>query len=327
MKSLDFVGLDFEYIPTNDGKHIIQVGIASIVNGELIESFTTLVKPKCTKEVFNASPARKITGITYEELEEAPSFCEVLAMIYNRLNNKLIIAHSAKSADISALYDELMRNDIPRKKTRWPSFDFICTKELSEQIWGTGRGRNTLKAVCERLCINIDQHHNACCDAVCATKIYIKLQEILPSKQITNTRSRFDCTYKQDDINYENRLPYDLCQKKQDISFTKRKYEPSNSLKDYMTNVELPGELYKMEGKKIVLTGFDNNTKYRLQIAFERVGAKIQAQPNGKTDLMIMGENPGPKKQEIAEELGIETIKYETEFIDYFNLVSADFLG
>ena len=41
---------------------------------------------------------------------------------------------------------------------------------------------------------------------------------------------------------------------------------------------------------------------------------------------MIVDKKTGWRKLEIANSLGIEQIDFKTEFIDYFNIDSADFI-
>lgn len=64
-------------------------------------------------------------------------------------------------------------------------------------------------------------------------------------------------------------------------------------------------EDHMFSGKNIVITGkLENYTRKELKAALESVGANVRSSVNGNTDYLIVGENPGSKKDK-AEELGV----------------------
>lgn len=64
-------------------------------------------------------------------------------------------------------------------------------------------------------------------------------------------------------------------------------------------------EDHMFNGKNIVVTGrLENYTRSEMKTALETVGANVRSSVNGNTDYVIVGENPGSKKDR-AEELGI----------------------
>lgn len=74
---------------------------------------------------------------------------------------------------------------------------------------------------------------------------------------------------------------------------------------------ETVDEDHMFNGKNIVVTGrLENYTRSEMKSALESVGANVRSSVNGNTDYVIIGENPGGKKDR-AEELGIPILTEE----------------
>ena len=116
-----FVALDFEYLPTT--QEIVQIGYAFVSNGEIIEERYQYIKPRCTPEYYNNQIYfLMLTGITYDMLHDAPTMEEVIPDLYKILNNNIIVAHNARSADLCVLTKELERcNSNNYYEIRWLS--------------------------------------------------------------------------------------------------------------------------------------------------------------------------------------------------------------
>lgn len=321
MEKLNFVALDFEYVTVVGDqypKHVTQVGIVRVENGAIVERYSSYIKPLCSKKEFDKDfHAKRKTGIRYGMLEDKPTFVELWDSLFDKLNGNLVVAHNARGADLAALTNELERNNISRSSSQWPLFDVICTCTISSQIWS--QKESGLEVVCDKLDIPIDQHHDACCDAECAAKIYMKLHEILPSNQMAEERLNFDCNYKK---SIDNRPRYN---ESQCDCLADEEY----SILD-LGSIDIPNGLYSVAGKNIVLTCFGSSRiRECLKEVFESVGATIQTSstvPNGRTDLMLIGSvGSAPKKEERAKELGVEIIDSLSDFIDSFEL-TEDFI-
>lgn len=297
MKKLNFTALDFEYVTVKgQGKHITQVGIVSVSDGNIIDRYESLVKPSCSKEEFKADwHALNATGITYEMVAQAPSFSELLPTIYEKLNGKVVIAHNAKSADIAALTNELERNNTPRHDSLWPSFQCICTKVLSGC---------SLEDLCAQCNITMHQHHNACCDAECTAKAYTKLCNQLSTEEIDYATFLYDCSYYIGGNN-SKRTSYNQC----------------NSIEPTEFDIDLDNIPWDNPdqycGQNIVLTGFDTYTKNLYKYIFNHLGANIQSNICNSTTLLVTGWKPGPKKIQKANEIGIP-------IISHWDLASSD---
>lgn len=72
------------------GDQVIQIGLCVIERGEIIEQYSTLVKP--TKEI--PSFIEKLTGITNEDVSLSPAVEEILPDLLFRLDNAILVAHN-----------------------------------------------------------------------------------------------------------------------------------------------------------------------------------------------------------------------------------------
>jgi DNA ligase (NAD+) len=74
-------------------------------------------------------------------------------------------------------------------------------------------------------------------------------------------------------------------------------------------------------GKGVVFTGkMQSGTRSEMQTLARRLGAKVQTHVSGATDLLVCGENVGPKKLENARRKGVQILT-ESEF---FSLIGDD---
>lgn len=307
MEKLNFVALDFE-MATRTKKRICQIGLVKVVDSCVVAEKCWLIKPPANEYDSQCVELHHITpGMT----ANMPEFDQVWPEVFAYLNHSVVVAHHAKSIELAALTYALEEYGINRESELWPKFDCYCSRQTADM---SGMFEDCqLMTICQHYCYDF-MHHDAVEDAKAAAVVMLKMQE----DGIYRTFSDLKC------IPYDN--DYHVGKSHHGQSKTKKKFEPGKKLYEFMNHVPLPDGLSQASGMRIVLTGFDDETRYRLKTAFERVGAKIQQQPNGLTDLMIVDKETGWKKLEKAEELGITRIDFNSEFIDYFNIDKAEFL-
>lgn len=100
----DYTVLDIETTGfDNISDNIIEIGAIKVRNDQQIDTFNTLVNPgmKISRTI------TRITGITNEELEQAPDFSEIADPFSSFLGDDIIIGHNV-SFDIDFLYDSLL---------------------------------------------------------------------------------------------------------------------------------------------------------------------------------------------------------------------------
>ena len=115
---IETTGLD----PTVDS--IIELAAIRIENGNLSDTYSSLVNPGFPISQFIS----QLTGITNEELENAPFLKDILIDFYNFLGNSILVGHNIHF-DINFLYD-----NIERETGRFLSNDFIDTLRLSKSF-------------------------------------------------------------------------------------------------------------------------------------------------------------------------------------------------
>ena len=153
---MDFTAIDFE---TAIGKRwsICQVGIVRVENGRIINKISRLVRPPNNEySEWNT----RVHGITPTDTIDSPTFLEIWSEIKPYIENKLVVAHNS-DFDIDCLNKTLEYYNIPK-----PRFEIDCTFRRTGQ---------KLDNLCEAFDIELENHHDAECDAIACAEIYIKL--------------------------------------------------------------------------------------------------------------------------------------------------------
>lgn len=140
-----------------------QIGIAEFENGELINSWESLINPEDYFDSLNTS----IHGITEKMVKEAPSFPDILMEIEKRVNGKILFHHMP--------FDRLALNRVCDKyglavlNPTW-----IDSAKVVRRTWkefcSSGYG---LKNITRYLGISFN-HHNALEDAIATGKVLLK---------------------------------------------------------------------------------------------------------------------------------------------------------
>lgn len=102
------------------------------------------------------------------------------------------------------------------------------------------------------------------------------------------------------------------------ISFSEKKIE-----KQYLyPKKDLEDKSHFFYSKKVVITGDFEHFEDRNEIAklLWEVGADVDTGVGKNTNALVVGENPGPSKMMLAEDMGIDFIT-ENEFRELFELV------
>lgn len=227
----------------------------------------------------------RIHGISSQMTENAPSFQDIWSKIIHFIEEQIVVCHNS-SFDIGKLENTLNYYSI-----ELPNFSSVCTYKIY--------GKN-LKDCCNLFSINIANHHHALADAEACALIYLKsLQHLNPvEKDVKEEKahSQINSFYSQKQILKDDLIP------------------------DF-ENCCSSNPFYK---KKIVLTG-DLNFISRKDIAHELKirGADVNTCITKKTDIVIVGDSPGPVKLQKIEELkqmgfAIQLI-FEDELINCIN--------
>ena len=275
---MNFVAIDVE---TAIGKRwsICQIGLAIVENGEITQTFSRLVQPPQNEYAIGNI---NIHGITPDMTESAPVFPDVWDEIYPLIEGKRLVAHNA-SFDINCLHQTLEFYNRPI-----PKIEYDCT---------FSRTGYKLTDICDAYEIELNNHHDATCDAVACAKVYMNLMKGI-EPDFSKIRPHFE-----NSGNFFAQEGHEhLC---------------GDVLKPDLNNADYNSPFY---AKKIVFTGVLNSID-RKEAAdlVKKLGADIDTSITKRTNFVITGSAPGPSKMEKINQLNAQgcdiRLIYEEEFL------------
>lgn len=183
---------------TNPGSQakIIQVGIVLLENGEIVQSYQTDVNPQEALDQHIID----LTGITDQQLAQAPLFSQVAGVIYDLLEDAVFVAHNV-AFDANLLAEALFWEGYELRTPR------VDTVELAQVCFP--RFQNySLGSLCQELGIPLENAHTALADAqATADLLRILMQRIqeLPKGLVENLWKKSDA------LLYETGLIFQDC--------------------------------------------------------------------------------------------------------------------
>lgn len=172
-----FVVVDLETTgssPKKDDK-IIQIGMVTIENGEITETFSSLINPGRQIPVFIES----LTGISNDMVEAAPHFAEVAPKIVDMLDQACFVAHNV-FFDLPFLQAELKAAGF-----RYFTGIVVDTVELARILYPSAWGYK-LSELAEQENIVHERPHQADSDAlVTAELLLIMLNQLADLPEVT----------------------------------------------------------------------------------------------------------------------------------------------
>ncbi len=161
----EFVVFDIETTGTDFDDKITEIGAVKVIDGEIVESFATLINPK--KHI----PANivEITGIDDEMVKDAPLFEDVCADFYKFCYGATIVAHNA---DFDTRFI--------RNQSKPLDYDFdnpvLDTLAIGREVV-VGVANYKLNTLCDKFGI-VFHHHRALSDAQATAELFIELIRI-----------------------------------------------------------------------------------------------------------------------------------------------------
>jgi DNA polymerase III subunit epsilon len=110
---------------------ITEIGILRVVDGELVEEWSTLVDP----ERSIPEDIRILTGISNEMVRGKPTFAELAREVHDRLDGHVFVAHNARF-DYGFLKNEFRRCGLAF------TADVLCTVRLSRRLHPEAHGHS-----------------------------------------------------------------------------------------------------------------------------------------------------------------------------------------
>ena len=160
----DFAAIDFE-TANNERTSVCSVGIVVVRNGEIADSFYSLIQPE--PNYYNYWNTQ-VHGLTREDTEEAPVFPEVWKKVEPLIEGLPLVAHNKS-------FDEACLKAVFRcYQMDYPDYPFFCTCVASRRKL-PHLSNHQLHVVAEACGYHLDNHHHALADAEACAAIAIKI--------------------------------------------------------------------------------------------------------------------------------------------------------
>lgn len=164
-----YVVFDLETTGLDAKKHeIVEIGAVKVENGEIVDTFSTFVKPK--KGMTEA--ATEVNGITDEMLADAPSINRVLPEFKKFIGSCTLVGHNAEF-DCKFLYIACARFQMKLTNS------YVDTLEMAQKAYPY-MGNHKLGTLCNYLGIENETAHRALSDSQATQKVFCKLWDIVP---------------------------------------------------------------------------------------------------------------------------------------------------
>jgi DNA polymerase-3 subunit epsilon len=138
---------------TATADRVTEVGIICVVDGVVVDEWSTLVDPKCSIP----AEIQALTGITNDMVRDAPTFSEIAAEVRARLADATFVAHNAR-------FDYgFIKNEFRRMGESFTA-DVLCTVRLSRRLYPE-YNRHGLDQLRERHHLSMNGRHRALGDA------------------------------------------------------------------------------------------------------------------------------------------------------------------
>lgn len=157
-----FVAIDVETTGLEKDAHIIEIGLVSVNNGKIVDSWQTFVKPPIAipREVTH------LTGITNKMVANAPSWADIQEELLSYLKDQIIVAHN-HSFDQARIEFELGYS----LSNQW-----LDTHDLAKLFLPT-LSSYKLISIAQHLNIPDNNHHRALNDAAVCAAVAVRLMK------------------------------------------------------------------------------------------------------------------------------------------------------
>jgi len=190
----EFVVFDLETTGLNPIQNeIIEIGAVKIKGGEVVDSFSSLVKP----DISIPNKISNLTGIDDKMVKDAPDYAQVFQSFVEFFDGKPLIAHNM-DFDYSFIRDDLNKYFTDDEITR------IDTLSLARAVLPDLK-KHKLSTLIEYYDIELKNHHRALDDARATAKLFLKLLGERDAKKINKIT---DINELAKNINWKKMHPY-----------------------------------------------------------------------------------------------------------------------
>ena len=151
----DFAAIDFE-TANNERSSVCSVGIVIVRNGEIQESFYSLIQPEPN---YYSYWCTRVHGLCRQDTEEAPVFPKVWAQIEQKIEGLPLVAHNS-------MFDEgCLKAVFKVYRMDYPDYVFHDTLAASRRHFGRALPNHQLQTVARACGYDLTRHHHALADA------------------------------------------------------------------------------------------------------------------------------------------------------------------
>ena len=150
----DFAAIDFE-TANNERTSVCSVGVVIVREGEIVDSFYSLIQPEPNYYNYWCT---QVHGITRHDTESAPVFPEVWKQIEPLIDGLPLVAHN-KAFDESCLKAVFRCYQMD-----YPDYEFHCTCQAALRAFPDAENHqlHTISILCG---FRLENHHHALADA------------------------------------------------------------------------------------------------------------------------------------------------------------------
>ena len=274
---IETTGLDSSY------DEIIEIGAIKVKNNMVVSKFNSLVKPKNRIDDY----ITKLTGITNEMVEDAPTIGDILPNFMDYIGNTVLIGHNV-NFDINFIYDNLYRNKLDVLTN-----NFIDTMRISRKLI-PDLSHHRLIDLAKYFEIDSTNNHRALKDCEITMNIYQQLKNVALRKYLNV--EEFKSSFKK----YKSGNSF----RAKDIISTNSLFDVDNLF--YDKYVAITGTLEKMQRKDA------------MQIIAD-LGGHCEDNVTKKTNFLILGNNdynPILRGKKSSKLIRAEALKLEGKDIE-----------
>jgi DNA polymerase-3 subunit epsilon len=150
----DFAAIDFE-TANNERSSVCSVGIVIVRNGEIQESFYSLIQPEPNYYTYWCT---RVHGLCRQDTEEAPVFPKVWEQVEQKIEGLPLVAHNS-------MFDEgCLKAVFKVYRMDYPDYVFYDTLYAARKCFPY-LANHQLDTVAAECGYNLENHHHALADA------------------------------------------------------------------------------------------------------------------------------------------------------------------
>ncbi len=154
---------------------VIEIAIIRVEGNKIVDTFTSCINPQISIPSF----ITHLTGISNQDVEQAPVFAEVKHKMRKLLKGATFVAHNAWF-DYSFIKSEFGRIKIPFESRR------CCTVRLSRRLYPQYKS-HSLESVIQRFGFTYKVRHRAYDDAHILWQFLKKIKKEIPAPLVKST--------------------------------------------------------------------------------------------------------------------------------------------